>query len=56
MPEVPVVRIRSTHPESQGDFVEINESDYDPEMHTLIEGEKTKRGPGRPKKTEAEGS
>jgi len=31
----PVVRIKSTHPESQGAFVEVNESDFDPEKHEL---------------------
>lgn len=29
----PVIRIVSSHPESQGPFVEINESDFNAEMH-----------------------
>ncbi len=33
MPSIPVVRIASTHPDSQGPFVEINASDYDPGTH-----------------------
>lgn len=31
------VRIKSSHPESQGEFVEINESDFDPAIHELLE-------------------
>ncbi len=27
------IKIKSTHPESQGDFVEINETDFDPAVH-----------------------
>lgn len=30
------VKIKSTHPKSQGEFVEINESDYDEKKHTLF--------------------
>lgn len=30
-----VVRIKSTHPKSQGAFVEINETDFDPKKHQL---------------------
>jgi hypothetical protein len=32
---VPSVRVVSTHPQSQGAFVEINESDFDEAIHTL---------------------
>lgn len=28
-----VIRIKSSHPESQGEFVEINESDFDAGKH-----------------------
>lgn len=31
------IRIKSTHPKSQGDFVEINESDFDKKIHELYE-------------------
>lgn len=37
MPDIKVVRIKSTHPPSQGDFVEINESDFDAAVHELYE-------------------
>jgi pyruvate/2-oxoglutarate dehydrogenase complex dihydrolipoamide acyltransferase (E2) component len=30
-----VVRVKSTHKASQGDFVEINKADYNPAVHTL---------------------
>ena len=32
MDSVPVIRIKSSHP-SQGEFVEINASDFDPAKH-----------------------
>jgi pyruvate/2-oxoglutarate dehydrogenase complex dihydrolipoamide acyltransferase (E2) component len=32
---LPTVRIVSSHPASQGDFIEINERDYDAKIHTL---------------------
>lgn len=32
---IPTVRVVSTHPPSQGAFVEINESDFDETIHTL---------------------
>ena len=33
------IKIKSTHPESQGPFVVINEADYDPRVHELyVEG------------------
>ena len=31
-----VVKIKSTHPETQGDFVLINEEDFNPEKHKLL--------------------
>ena len=31
------LKIKSTHPESQGAFVVINEEDFDPEIHELFE-------------------
>lgn len=34
---VPTVRIKSTHPKSQGDFVEINEKDFDPKKHEMFD-------------------
>lgn len=36
---VPIVKIQSSHPESQGAFVEINQSDYDPATHVLVDHE-----------------
>jgi hypothetical protein len=33
-----VVRVKSTHPESQGDFVEINETDFVEGVHELYDG------------------
>jgi hypothetical protein len=30
---IPTVKIKSTHPASQGPFVEINETDFDPAKH-----------------------
>lgn len=35
--QIPVVRIKSTHPESQGDFVEINSEDFDSSKHDLFD-------------------
>lgn len=36
----PTVKIKSSHPKSQGDFVEINKSDFDPKKHELfVEGD-----------------
>lgn len=37
MSDIKVVRIKSTHPASQGDFVEINESDFDAAVHERYE-------------------
>lgn len=34
MSAVEVVRVVSTHPPTQGAFVEINASDFDPAVHT----------------------
>lgn len=34
------IKIKPSH-ESQGQFVVINASDYDPEVHELLEGEAT---------------
>ncbi len=35
---IPTLKIKSTHPPSQGDFVVINEVDFDPEKgHVLYE-------------------
>lgn len=36
MSACPVVRIKPSHP-SQGDFVEINESDFDPAVHEMAD-------------------
>jgi len=33
--KIETMRIKSTHPQSQGDFVEINKADFDPK--TMIE-------------------
>ena len=35
MSRVEVVRVVSTHPPTQGAFVEINATDFDPQVHTL---------------------
>lgn len=35
--ELPVIRIKSTHPASQGPFVEINKADFDPTKHELFD-------------------
>lgn len=43
------MKIKSTHPESQGDFVEINDEDFNPEIHQEYEVDKKR---GRPKKKE----
>lgn len=58
---VPTVRVMPTHP-SQGEWVEINESDFDPAVHTLFdqdpvpqESEPPKKR-GRPRKTEQTGA
>lgn len=35
----PTIKIKSSDPKTQGDFVEINESDFDPKKHELfVEG------------------
>ena len=40
------MRIKSTHPESQGEFVEIDESAFDPETMTkYVEGEQSPPAP-----------
>jgi len=56
MSAVPVVRIVWPANEEYGGFVEINESDFDPEKHVLFdqcaEPEKPKRG--RPPKSKVE--
>jgi hypothetical protein len=35
MADPKTVRIVSSHPETQGDFVILNEDEYDPEVHEL---------------------
>lgn len=37
------IRIKSTHPASQGDFVEINKTDFDPEKHQLFDESPVKK-------------
>lgn len=40
--------IKSTHPESQGDFVVIEDADFNPEKHEVyVEGEEKTDGPTR---------
>lgn len=34
---LPTVKIKSSNPESQGPFIEINESDFDPKIHELFD-------------------
>jgi hypothetical protein len=41
-------KIKSTHPESQGDFVEIEEADFDPKIHELYEPAKRGRSAKAP--------
>jgi len=41
------IKIKSTHPESQGDHVIIEEEDFDPAKgHELFESEKVRAKPG----------
>lgn len=47
---LPTVKVKPSH-ESQGAYVEINESDFDPKVHELFEADAPKRG--RPKKESA---
>lgn len=51
MDEIKTVKIKPSHP-SQGDHVVINEADFDPAKHELIEDVPAKRKPGRPRKVE----
>lgn len=46
------MKIKSTHPESQGDFVIIEDSYFDEKIH-IPYAERAKRGP-KPKTVEAE--
>jgi len=39
---VATVRVKASHP-SQGEFIVINEDDYDPERHELYEGDAPRR-------------
>jgi hypothetical protein len=42
------IKIKSTHPESQGPFVIINESDFDADKHALyVEGDADANGDGK---------
>lgn len=34
MDTVETVRVKSTHPESQGPFIVVNKADFDPSIHT----------------------
>lgn len=34
---LPTVKIKSSDPKTQGDFVEINETDFDPKKHELFD-------------------
>ena len=58
---VPTVRVMPTN-QSQGEWVEINESDFDPAVHTLYEPDAPQQEPepvkkrGRPRKTEQPGA
>ena len=40
--DVPTLKVKPSH-ESQGAFVVINESDFDPEKHELFEEPKTRK-------------
>ena len=37
--QVNTIRVTSTDPETQGPFVVINESDFDPQLHTVYDPE-----------------
>jgi hypothetical protein len=50
----PVVRVVSTHPETQGAFVEINTEDFNKEVHKLYEEKVVKLTPAEKKAAEAE--
>lgn len=39
--EIKVMKVKSTHPESQGPFVLINESDFDAKVHEKYEEPKS---------------
>lgn len=46
----PTVKIKSSNPATQGDFIEINESDFDPKIHELFaEGDEPTK-PAKPAK------
>lgn len=45
------LRIHSTHKPSQGDFVIIEDADFDPTIHTLYEEDKPAPQPKPEKKT-----
>ena len=48
-------RIKSTHPETQGEFIVIEVEDFDPETMEYFEAsDAPKRGRGRPPKATAE--
>lgn len=49
----PIVRIISTHPETQGEFVELPASQFDPARHVLFDAVAPASPPkprGRPRK------
>lgn len=48
----PTVKIKSTDPATQGDFVVINESDFDEKKHVKYEEPKAKAAPAKSQTTE----
>ncbi len=37
MPNPETMRVKPTHPDSQGEHVEINKADFDPKIHEAID-------------------
>jgi hypothetical protein len=49
------IRIKSTHPETQGEFVVIEENDFDADTMEYFEAsDAPKRSQGRPKKVDVD--
>jgi len=47
------MQIKSSHPESQGAFVEINDEDFDPEtMREYVDGEEVEADPADESKSQ----
>lgn len=44
------IKVKSSDPASQGDFVVIDKDDYDEKVHVLYEEPKSKAAPKQPEK------